>query len=95
MTNKKPSLAAAMSSHDTRAAVQQVTELPERKLPERQQPIAMQPGRVGKKQVLGYFTAECKKQLKLLGVENDKTEQDLLAEALNLLFAKHGKPTIA
>lgn len=95
MTNKKPSLAAAMSSHDTKPSLQPVADLPERHVTERRPPVTMQPGRVGKKQVLGYFQTECKKQLKLLGVETEKTEQDLLAEALNLLFAKYGKPTIA
>jgi hypothetical protein len=36
-----------------------------------------------------------RQQLKLLAVETDKTEQKLMQEALNLLFAKHGKPQIA
>ncbi len=87
---KKPSLAAAMESHDTRPAAPQVLEQPTRK-----PPTAMQPGREGKKQVLGYFSNECKKQLKQLGVDFDKTEQALLTEALNDLFKKYGKPTIA
>ena len=87
---KKPSLAEAMQSHDTKASPQSIVETPERKPTN-----GVQPGRVGKKQVLGYFSAECKKQLKQMGVDQDKTEQDFLAEALNLLFTKYGKPTIA
>ena len=87
---KKPSLAEAMQSHDTKAGLQPVIETPDRK------PInGVQPGRVGKKQVLGYFSAECKKQLKQMGVDQDKTEQEFLTEALNLLFIRYGKPTIA
>ena len=87
---KKPSLSAAMASHDTKSSSQQVVDMPQ-KMPL----IAVQPGRVGKKQVLGYFSAECKKQMKQMGVDHDKTEQDLLAEALNDLFIKYGKATLA
>lgn len=87
---KKPSLAEAMQSHDIKASPPLALETPAKKPPN-----GVQPGRVGKKQVLGYFTAECKKQIKQMGVDQDKTEQDFLAEALNLLFAKYGKPTIA
>jgi hypothetical protein len=36
-----------------------------------------------------------RQQLKLLGAETDKTEQKLMQEALNLVFAKYGKPQIA
>ena len=87
---KKPSLAEAMHSHDTKASLQADIETSERKPTK-----SVQPGRVGKKQVLGYFSAECKKQLKQMGVDQDKTEQDFLTEALNLLFTKYSKPTIA
>jgi hypothetical protein len=87
----KPNLAAALKQHDTKAAA----TLPAPAEPAAPKPFAVQPGRVGKKQVMGYFAGEAKKQLKQLGVDLEKTEQDLLAEALNLLFAKYGKPTIA
>ena len=36
-----------------------------------------------------------KKQLRILAAERSTTIQELLAEALNDLFAKHGKPEIA
>lgn len=52
------------------------------------------PGRANKSNVTGYFPPEVKKQLRLLSAEEDKTIQDLLAEALNDLFAKYGKPEI-
>ena len=35
------------------------------------------------------------KQLAMLKIETDKTEQVLITEALNLLFEKYGKPPIA
>lgn len=53
------------------------------------------PGRKGKSNVTGYFAPEVKKQLRLLAAEQDTTIQNLLAEALNDLFAKNGKPEIA
>ena len=87
---KKPSLAEAMQLHDTKPNFQTVLETPNKKLHN-----GVQPGRIGKKQVLGYFSAECKKQLKQMAVDQDKTEQEFLTEALNLLFTKYGKPTIA
>ena len=95
--SKKPDLAAAMNKLDTRAdarpspsPVSAVAEVPQ---PPRAP--ASQPGREGKKQVLGWFSSECKKQLKLMGADQEKTEQALIAEALNDLFRKYGKPTIA
>ena len=58
-------------------------------------PPAPPPSRAGKRQVAAYFPVPVQKQLKLLMVENDTTVQNLLAEALNDLFAKYGKPEIA
>lgn len=53
------------------------------------------PGRADKSNVTGYFPPEVKKQLRLMSAEQDKTIQKLLAEALNDLFAKYGRPEIA
>ena len=53
------------------------------------------PSRNGKRQVAAYFPVPVQKQLKLLTVEHDTTVQNLIAEALNDLFAKYGKPEIA
>ena len=53
------------------------------------------PGRVGKTAVSGFFPPPVKRQLRLMAAADDTTIQALLAEALNDLFAKHGKPEIA
>ena len=53
------------------------------------------PGRADKVNVTGYFPPAVKKQLRLLSAEQDKTMQQILAEALNDVFAKYGKPEIA
>jgi hypothetical protein len=45
--------------------------------------------------VAGHFPAEVAWQLRELAVARRTTVQSLLAEALNDLFAKHGKPEIA
>jgi hypothetical protein len=52
------------------------------------------PSREGKANVTGYFPPSVKKQLRILAADRDTTIQDLLAEALNDLFAKHGRPEI-
>ena len=75
--------------------------------PEAAQPTAVkdQPGartavrgrqdRQDKRQVAGFFSSECAKQLRMLAAEEDTTVQDLLREGLNLMFGAHGKPPIA
>jgi hypothetical protein len=51
--------------------------------------------REGAKHIGGYFTPEVSKQLRSLAVTEDTTVQDLLAEALNMLFQSRRLPTIA
>jgi hypothetical protein len=53
------------------------------------------PGRAKMANVTGYFPPAVKKQLRIMAAEGDTTIQRLLAEALNDLFAKYGKPEIA
>ena len=53
------------------------------------------PGRESKTNVTAYFPSIVKKQLRMLAAEEETTIQNLLAEALNDLFAKRGKPEIA
>jgi hypothetical protein len=53
------------------------------------------PGREGMTNVTGYFPPAVKKQLRRISVEEDTTIQELLAEALNDIFAKRGMPEIA
>jgi hypothetical protein len=53
------------------------------------------PGRAGKVNVTGYFDPAVKRELKRIALDEDTTIQELLAEALDDLFAKRGKPEIA
>ncbi|KAB2837271.1 MAG: hypothetical protein F9K49_00135 [Caedimonadaceae bacterium] len=41
------------------------------------------------------LSTPAKKQLAIMAVDTEKTQRELLAEALNLLFREHKKPEIA
>jgi hypothetical protein len=58
-------------------------------------PSTVPPSRVGKKPVTAFFDPEVSRQIKKLGLDQDKTMQDLLQEALNDLFRKYDLPPIA
>lgn len=53
------------------------------------------PGRASQSPIAGWFNLDVKDQLRLMGVEQRKTIQQMLGEALNDYFAKHGKPELA
>jgi len=51
--------------------------------------------RDGQTLIGGFFDPLVHKQLKVLAAESSQTQQELIAEALNMIFAKYGKPEIA
>ena len=51
--------------------------------------------RQGKVGILTYHAPEVAKQLKLLAAETGRTQGELVAEGLNAVFGKYGKPPIA
>ncbi len=53
------------------------------------------PAREGQTLVGGFFAPEVHRQLKVLAAEKGATQQGLIAEALNMVFSKYGKPEIA
>ena len=53
------------------------------------------PSRRGKRHISGYFQPEVLKQVKIICAEEEKTVNQVLAEALNALFINKGKPPIA
>jgi hypothetical protein len=53
------------------------------------------PSRQGKKAIAAYFDPAVRKQLAMLAVQEERTQADLLAEAINLLFEKYGQSPIA
>jgi hypothetical protein len=56
---------------------------------------AVVPSRVGKKPITGFFDPEVSRQIKKVALDQDKTMQELLQEALNDLFRKYDLPPIA
>jgi hypothetical protein len=52
-------------------------------------------GRAGRQFLAAHVLPEAAKQFKLLAVQRDKTTQEMLIEAINDLFAKHGLSRIA
>lgn len=52
-------------------------------------------GREGRQFIAGHVTADAAKQFKLLAVQQGKTTQDLLIEAINDVFAKYDLSRIA
>lgn len=53
------------------------------------------PSRIGKKAVTGYFDPAVRQQLAVLAAEEDRSQNDLIAEALNMLFERYRKSPIA
>lgn len=51
--------------------------------------------REGAVQIAAFFPEEVRAQLKVLAAEQRREVQDLMAEALNLIFVKYGKAEIA
>lgn len=95
--SKKPNLAAIVeAAGSTRRAALSPAEAasPAPAEERRAAPRRFNP-RVGLKQIAGHFPPEVAWQLRELAVERRTTVQALLAQALNDLFQKHGKPEIA
>ena len=90
---KKQSLATALQTFDR--TPNSATEVSDPALVSRPRLKAQAPSRRGKKALIGYFDPSVSKQLKLLALEEDSTIQQLLGEALDLLFQARGKPRIA
>jgi hypothetical protein len=56
---------------------------------------ARPPSRQGAVQIAAFFPEDVRAQLKVVAAEQRRDVQDLMAEALNLIFVKYGKPEIA
>lgn len=53
------------------------------------------PTREGKKVISGYFDPAVKRQFAQIALNDDLSHQQVLAEAINLLFQSRGLPQIA
>lgn len=63
--------------------------------PRRAQAAARVPSREGKRVVSVYVEGEAWMQLRMLGLRSQRSTQDLMLDALDLLFTEHGQPRIA
>jgi hypothetical protein len=51
--------------------------------------------RVGKVTIAAHFEPPVRQQLAIMAVKRNTSQAALIAEALNLLFERHGEPPIA
>ena len=93
---KAGALASALrSSGSTVAAFATPTEPEEAPRAPAGFPERQQPSRVGTKPITVHYPAEVRRQLKALAGEEGRDVADMVAEGLNLLFAKYRKPELA
>jgi hypothetical protein len=87
--------ALASALHNSGANVAAVEILPQPVAVESKVRPAVNPGRRGTFPITVHFPKEVRRQLKILAAEQDKHIETMVAEALNLLFAKYRKGEIA
>lgn len=63
--------------------------------PRRAQAATRVASREGKRVVSVYVEGEAWMQLRMLGLRSQRSTQDLMLDALDLLFTEHGQPRIA
>jgi hypothetical protein len=89
---KKPSaLESALRSSGATVAAPQPEAAPAPPPPLRPQA----PSRQATKAITVHFPEEVRRQLKGMAAEEGRSMEDMVAEALNLLFARHRKPELA
>ncbi len=104
MSKKPVDFVSAMQTYENREGVQRhprpalVTTTPQPKAQPAPDVAAMksvQRSRVGKVSIGMWVDPAVRKQLAQISLDTDKDQNDLLVEALNLMFERYGKPTIA
>ena len=93
--SKKTSLSSALMQATGRAPAAK-TAVMDKPAPAAVPVNASTPSREGKKAIAAFFDPAVSRQLKQIGLEQgDASIQDLLREALNDFFIKHGRSPIA
>jgi hypothetical protein len=106
MSKKPVDFVAAMRSHEEREGVQRHPKPAAVLAPVSSPPPpaaqadasagkTVQRSRIGKVSIGVWVDPAVRKQLAQLALDTDKDQSELMAEALNLLFERYGKPTIA
>lgn len=92
--SKKPSLASALQTASDKNSPP-VSRPPASKRVDKAVSQITPPSRQGKKAITGFFDPAVSRQLKQIALDEDKTIQSLLTEALNDLFLKYKNKPIA
>ena len=92
--SKRPNLAAVAAAAGSTRRSEGSSFLPSESTPEASGRTTAKT-RICTKQIAAHFPEDVAWQLRGLAVERKTTVQNLMAEALNDLFAKHGKPEVA
>lgn len=94
---KKPSLSQALSDANKKPAKVESPKIvePDEKLADDKTDSKVAPSRRGKKAIIGHFPPEVCKQFKQIALDEDRSSQQCLTEALNDFFVKYGKKPIA
>lgn len=101
MSKKPVDFVSAMQTFESREGVQRRPKPPLVTAPTpAAQPASMtgrvvQRSRVGKVSIGLWVDPAVRKQIARLALDLDKDQADLIAEGLNLMFERYGKPTIA
>jgi hypothetical protein len=93
--SKKPNLATALHNANGKPDLNKSTLIQETAKNTEKEIQIVPASRVGKKAITGFFDPAVSKQFKRLALEQDKTVQVLIAEAINDLFEKYGQMPIA
>ena len=93
-SSRPPAGAPARPAAKRHPPVEGVATEPDSAREERREKF-FRPARVGKRFVGAHFHPEVARQLKMLAAEDDRTIQELLEDAVDLLFVKAGKARIA
>lgn len=92
---KSGALASALRSSGATVAAFTPDEIEEAPPPVGSPTHYVAPVRIGTVPITGHFPETVRRQLKALSAEEGRNMQDMLAEALNLLFVKYRRPEIA
>lgn len=92
MIHEKRTLAELMQENDEKESRKKESSAPAAKHSENEK---LPPSRQGKSRLETWVSRDAKKQLRLLAVEEEKSQDQLLRDGLNLLFRSHGRPPIA
>ena len=92
---KRPSIASRIKDDDPAARTRALREANDPTPAQRRKKKAANSKRPDRDALMGYFPKLAKRNFMAIRAkpsEQDKTQQDLMFEAFNLLFAKHGLP---